>query len=196
MPLIMEPEAKKFPILSLPQKLRNRIYEYVLLSHKPVEIHEATRRRRSSVSRGAPVEVPGRISALLRSCKQIRREAAPLFFGRNTFIIPWGFPNLGCRWLESLAPSHRRALRDVRFCYGDGAFWTVYDAKVALSALRMSLDSTKVLSELQETKLWVPVCEFSVHTWTELYKRDDAHWVSSEGDVKRFSDGKDIEWKL
>lgn len=84
----------------------------------------------------------------------------------------------------------------MRFCYGDGAFWTVYDAKVALSALRMSLDSTKVLSELQETKLWVPVCEFSVHTWTELYKRDDAHWVSSEGDVKRFSDGKDIEWKL
>lgn len=174
------PEAKPFRFMDLTSKIRQKIYEYALVSPSPIEIHEATRRRRSSVSRGAPIETPGRISALLRTSKQVRREAAPLFFSQNTFVIPWGFPNLGVRWLEYLTPVHRRLLRDVRFCYGDGAFWTIYDARTALSSLRLALDRSGALLELKEMVLWVPVCEFSVHTWKELHERDDAQWVSME----------------
>lgn len=195
MPLIMDSNEKAFPFMSLQSKLRQRIYEYVLVSPEPIEIHEAKRRRRSSVSRGAPIEAPGSISALLRVCKQIRREAAPLFFGKNTFIIPWGFPNLGCCWLESLAPQHRRALQDVRFCYGDGAFWSVYDARTALSALRYGLERSGALSDLKDLKIWLPVSEFSVHTWKELYEREDAQWVSAD-EVRSFSDGRKLEFNV
>lgn len=182
MPLIMDqPEAKPFRFMDLLPKIRQRVYEHVLVSEAPIEIHEATRRRRSSVSRGTPVEAPGRISALLRTNKQIRREAAPFFFSRNTFVIPWGFPNLGVRWLDYLTPQHRRLLRDVRFCYGDGAFWTIYDARTALSSLRLALERSGALADLKEMTLWVPVCEFSVHTWKELHQREDAEWVSMDG---------------
>lgn len=119
-----------------------------------------------------------RVSSMLHVCSQIRQEASETFYSHNTFVIPWGFPNLGCRWLDSLSTANRRCLRHVRFCYGDGAFWTVYDAKIALSSLEMSLMKSGAWADLQHLKLCVPVCEFSVHTWRELQERKDALWVS------------------
>ena len=166
------------PFLQLPDILRRPIYEYILASSsEPIEIH-AQARRSSIPPNGEPPK--SRISSLLQVCSQIRREASPIFYSSNTFIIPWGFPNLGCRWLEDLAPSNRSALRDVRFCYGDGAFWTVYDARIALSSLQAGLKQSGTLADLQELKLWVPVCEWSVHSWKQLAERDDAMWVSAD----------------
>lgn len=125
---------------------------------------------------------------------------APSFYPSNTFIIPWGFPNLGVNWLQSLSPPHRRLLRDVRFCYGDGAFWTIYDARTALTSLKMALERTGAAADLKDMQLFVPVCEFSVHTWKELHDRDDASWVSMD-EVRPFSPGlwkggKEVDMKL
>jgi hypothetical protein len=68
----------------------------------------------------------------------------------------------------------------VRFCFGDGAFNTIYDAKVALFALETGLKNSGSLQDLQDAVLRVPVCEWSVHTWTQLYEREDAEWVSKD----------------
>ncbi|KXT05989.1 hypothetical protein AC578_308 [Pseudocercospora eumusae] len=160
---------------SLPLTLRRPIYDLLLISSKPIEIHPKARRASvKSRSEEQPQPVLGR-PAILQTCKQIREEATPIHYEKNIFVIPWGFPNLGCTWLDSLTIAQRRSLRDVRFCYGDGAFWTVYDARIALSSLKTALAKSGSLLDLTEAKLWVPVCEFSVHTWTELADRNDAH---------------------
>lgn len=147
------------PLLRLPQRLRHFIYEYVLVCQDPIEIHPKARRN-SVVSRSQERHQPPRLSSLLQVCRQIRNEASPVFYEQNTFIVPWGFPNLGCRWLDELTTAQRQSLRDVRFCYGDGAFWTVYDAKVALSSLQAGLKKSGSAADLQQLKLWVPVCEW------------------------------------
>lgn len=187
---IMSPSTQpQPPFMRIPLILRQAIYEQVLLSPTPIEIHSAARRD-SVTSRSAgrsPSKKP-RSSSLLQVCTQIRHEAALIYYSQNTFVIPWGFPNLGCRWLEALQRENRWALRNVCFCYGDGAFWTVYDARTALSALRMALGRSLVLKDLEEMKLWVPVCEFSVHTWGDLDQREDALWVC-EQEVVPFSKG-------
>ena len=183
----LEPTVKSCFLELLPLSLRRPIYELVLISSKPIEIHPKARRASvKSRSEEQPQPVLGR-PAILQTCKQIREEATPIHYEKNIFVIPWGFPNLGCRWLDSLTIAQRRSLRDVRFCYGDGAFWTVYDARIALSSLRTGLAKSGSLLDLTETKLWVPVCEFSVHTWTELADRNDAQWVSIE-ETKPFSE--------
>ncbi|KAI5367683.1 hypothetical protein Slin15195_G028140 [Septoria linicola] len=166
------------PLLRLPESLRRPIYEYSLVSSDPIEIHPQA--RRNSVVSQSPLgeRGPSRFSSLLQVCRQIRQEASSIYYEKNTFIVPWGFPNLGCRWLDEMTTSTRLSLRDVRFCYGDGAFWTVYDAKTALSSLQTGLKKSGALADLQELKLWVPVCEWSVHSWRELKERDDACWVS------------------
>lgn len=86
-------------LMRLPLSIRRTIYGYTLISDDPIEIHALT--RRSSVgSRSAERRstLP-RVSLLLQTNSQIRREAAPLYYGRNIFVLPWGFPGLGCRWL-------------------------------------------------------------------------------------------------
>ncbi|KAF2213082.1 hypothetical protein CERZMDRAFT_83989 [Cercospora zeae-maydis SCOH1-5] len=167
------------PLLRLPYRLRRFIYEYALVYQDPIEIHPKARRN-SVVSRSQERhrQLP-RLSSLLHVCRQIRNEASPTFYEQNTFIVPWGFPNLGCRWLDELSTANRQSLRDVRFCYGDGAFWTEYDAKVALSSLQAGLKKSGSAADLQQLKLWVPVCEWSVHNWRELSHRADALWVNT-----------------
>ncbi|CZT23551.1 uncharacterized protein RCC_09265 [Ramularia collo-cygni] len=168
-------------LMLLPLNIRRIIYGYALISSEPIEIHALA--RRNSVSSHSPdnkrSNLP-RVSLLLQTCSRIRKEAAPIYYGSNIFVLPWGFPGLGCRWLDSLAPSHRRSLRDVRFCFGDGAFNTTYDAKVALFALETALKKSGSYPDLQDAVLRVPVCDWSVFTWTDLYDREDANWVSDK----------------
>lgn len=114
--------------MRLPLSIRRIIYGYALISEETIEIHELTRRNsvtahrnsissrrdsvsshrnsmskhRPSISSPSPVEPPSnlpRVSLLLQTCSQIRKEAAPIYYGLNIFVLPWGFPGLGCRWL-------------------------------------------------------------------------------------------------
>lgn len=59
-------------------------------------------------------------------------------------------------------------------------------------SLRMALERSGALPDLKEMMLWVPVCEFSVHTWKELHERDDAQWVSME-ETRPFSKGGELK---
>ncbi|KAK5112303.1 hypothetical protein LTR85_011575 [Meristemomyces frigidus] len=58
------------PLLKIPPELRNIIYDLVLTSDKPIDTQDTA---------------AARVSALLATCTQIRREAAPIFYGQNTF---------------------------------------------------------------------------------------------------------------
>ncbi|KAK5704352.1 hypothetical protein LTR97_003370 [Elasticomyces elasticus] len=59
-------------LLDLPPELRNAIYEYALVIHQPI-----------TISKTSQWTQPG----LLRACKQIRQEAAPIYYGMNQFHI-------------------------------------------------------------------------------------------------------------
>lgn len=86
--------------MRLPLGIRRMIYGYALISEEPIEIHALA--RRNSVSSHSPEgkrsNLP-RVSLLLQTCSQIRKEAAPIYYGKNVFVLPWGFPGLGCRWM-------------------------------------------------------------------------------------------------
>ena len=66
-----------------------------------------------------------------------------------------------------------------------------YDELLAETGLKKSGS----LSDLQNVVLRVPVCEWSVHTWTQLYERQDAEWVSAN-EVRPFAMDKHVGMKL
>ena len=72
--------------LDLPAELRNRIYEFVLVEDEPIVLFDWN--LRCTDYRWQP--------KLLRTCKTIRSEAGPIFYGQNTFHYPrpWKTPKL------------------------------------------------------------------------------------------------------
>lgn len=65
------PERSSNPLLGLPAELRNRIYRFALIKPKSIDIDK--------------IKWPTHQPALLKTCKQIRREALGLFYFENRF---------------------------------------------------------------------------------------------------------------
>ena len=62
-------------LLAIPPELRNRIYDEVLISSYKIGLTNTEEER------------TWRCPALLQTCTQIRREAAGIYYSRNTFVI-------------------------------------------------------------------------------------------------------------
>ena len=74
-------------LLALPLELRMIVYEYVLISQKPLysqEIEVGDRRMMPSDRYSLPPEID---STILRPCKSIFREAHPVLYRGNTFVF-------------------------------------------------------------------------------------------------------------
>jgi hypothetical protein len=80
LPPVIEEANITTPLLELPPELRNEIYHLVL------------HRSRRIVISGSVPEVP-----LILTCKQIRSEARPIFYGINKFSVR-GFNYSGSKW--------------------------------------------------------------------------------------------------
>lgn len=98
------------PLAKLPQELRNRIYENVLVSDSPIRI--------ASIS---PSELPSvwKPPGLLQTCRQVAAEATAIFYGRNTFWERNSSSSLGSdlllrKWLRKLPAEKRSFIR--RLC--------------------------------------------------------------------------------
>ncbi|KAI7295314.1 hypothetical protein KC315_g18982 [Hortaea werneckii] len=98
-----ELSQKSCPLFPLPPELRNRIYDFALLSkpHLSIDGHRTALRLPRAISPN-----------FLHTCKRINREAAPIFFGRVTFWYQ-GTPSF-LRWLHKIGERHRKLLIRVR----------------------------------------------------------------------------------
>lgn len=85
-PQAMPTNPSTSPLLALPAKLRNTIYEYLLIFSTPIHIYyrgySEDEPRRVQFQRDQGVENPAK---LFLSCKAINREAASTYYSNNTF---------------------------------------------------------------------------------------------------------------
>lgn len=81
-PLAAPPQQTPPTLRTIPPELRNRIYAYTLVQEQPIELSTGSSKN---------------TSALLRTCRQIRQEASPMFYTANEFT----FKIHGYRGLEA-----------------------------------------------------------------------------------------------
>ena len=91
------------PLFLIPPELRNRIYDFALLSDSHLSIDG-----RHTALQLSPATLPN----LLQTCKRINREAAPIFYGRVTFWYQ-GTPFF-LKWLHVIGERSRKLLIRVR----------------------------------------------------------------------------------
>lgn len=116
----------------LPAELREEIYELVLCRHQPHSILLSSRPPTIPAQRAASTPL-----SLAQTCRQIRIESLPIFFGGNRFEFrtdristherPYGagalwLPSLE-NWLYTIGDTNRRRLRTVDI---EIRFWTVH----------------------------------------------------------------------
>lgn len=94
------------PLSRLSPELRNQIYEMILVRDTDIKVWKTSQRRQFR-----------RSPALLRTCVEIRREAAPIFYGQNIFLVrAWNRAEVRkmlVSWLRTLG-SMRPLLRRIR----------------------------------------------------------------------------------
>lgn len=92
--------------LSLPAELRIKVYEYALIYPSSMyEITLCTEQDRSS--HREPI-----VTALLRTCRTIAYEAAPILYGRNCFKAINSTPF--SLWLEAIGPINIQFLKSIQ----------------------------------------------------------------------------------
>jgi hypothetical protein len=107
--------------LQLPAELRNRIYELILIQDE--EIDAATWCRLPHSPRCLPggsipsfrsLIIHGFEPALLSTCKQVRKEGLPIFYGQNTFFGGPGESTIWLNWLQKLSPLKRGLVKNIK----------------------------------------------------------------------------------
>lgn len=107
------------PLSRLPAELRNYIYELVCVTDNPIIIS-------FRYFWDPPM--------LLQTCRQLRAEAAPIYYGDNIFHAEEGqLSTLGSleMWLRTIGEEARRLIRTIHFSHLDAYFnvFSVEDAK-------------------------------------------------------------------
>jgi hypothetical protein len=77
-------------LLKLPSELRNQIYEHVLVATHGIDANTWCRTRRIQNFYTSNTIKYAMEPALLATCKQIRGEGLPIFYGQNTFFAKRG----------------------------------------------------------------------------------------------------------
>ncbi|KAL8992741.1 MAG: hypothetical protein Q9169_006873, partial [Polycauliona sp. 2 TL-2023] len=80
-----------FPFLHLPGEIRNQIYEMCLVVHGTINPHPNHQQENRIVPKGQSKPSV----ALLRVSKQVKAEAQPILFGKNTWLNNQNVINLG-----------------------------------------------------------------------------------------------------
>ncbi|RMZ92585.1 hypothetical protein DV736_g147, partial [Chaetothyriales sp. CBS 134916] len=117
------------PLMKLPSELRFRVYMMVLVTDSPIVFHE-----RRDFARSAQ---------LLRTCRAIEQEAAPVLYGRNSFhferthsvrgrFFEQGWSAIGFkdvrRFLETIGSTNVSHLKHVSFLLEDGYLFHYFPA--------------------------------------------------------------------
>lgn len=97
--------------LRLPAELRNSIYELVVVWEAPIRV-------KALGTPDSPSHVPTLVvqPELARTCRAIRREVLPIFYGMNNFLIGvYGLCDtfLAEDWLTAIGGRNRELMRNV-----------------------------------------------------------------------------------
>lgn len=149
--------------MDLPQEVRNQISGYVLPGDETIDLwpKSASYLDARTVKRRSVDSYKQKISPrlkLLRVCKQLNAECAPLFYGRNGFR----FTNLNawivlCAFMHTIGPANRAELRRLTvhvpfggYCHETGSIDKLAETKSSreklygeLCAMRLSIPVTK-----------------------------------------------------
>jgi hypothetical protein len=168
-------------LLAIAPELRNSIYEYTLIAPEP--LNTVKRISRFSSEKGAMIRGSEfrQEPALLWTCKQIRAEALPIFYGANTFHD--SAQDIGGFWfLRHLTAEKRAVLRALRVSYRfdrfDRAWTNIPKEQTSLKAL-LKWDPFKCLSLLAHAN--------PARLGQGLYGRDEAPAVERRPEHTRLT---------
>ncbi|KAF2162642.1 hypothetical protein M409DRAFT_26883 [Zasmidium cellare ATCC 36951] len=98
-------------LLTLPPELRNKVYTLTLIQPTAIQISERSTAP-STAAQGATLHYNRLIEpALLFSCRQIRFEALPIFYGENVFFT--ALKDAIAPWLLAIGPAKAGMVRHV-----------------------------------------------------------------------------------
>lgn len=147
--------------MDLPREVRNQISGYALPNNETIELwpRSASPSDAQTVKRQSADFYKRKISPrlkLLRVCKQLNAECAPLFYGRNEFR----FTNLNawivlCAFMHTIGPANRAELRRLTVHIPFGGYCHEMGSTDKLAETKSSLE--KLYSELSVMHLSVPV---------------------------------------
>jgi hypothetical protein len=99
----MPPPPRRLTFFSLPLKLRTLIYKNALIAKRGSQIMPLVKRDEAKETL---------VPSLLRTCKAIYSEAAPILYSENIFLIDW--PRDVRKWFERIGPTNIRYLKSIR----------------------------------------------------------------------------------
>ncbi|KAK7456307.1 hypothetical protein CaCOL14_004351 [Colletotrichum acutatum] len=74
-----QPKSRTCPFLRIPLEIREDIYKYILVADEPIRVHQGW-------SAVYPRNRVGIRTDLIRTCRQVRKEALNTLYGENTFL--------------------------------------------------------------------------------------------------------------
>lgn len=96
----------------LPTPIREKIYRLHLVQEDPIDFGDFRDACGDFVARPPWPGRPARaMPRLLQLCKRTEREAAPIYFGENTFLVTDPYPVW--QWKERLWPRHMKLIRQM-----------------------------------------------------------------------------------
>ena len=104
-----------FPLFELPPELRVTIYEMALVESGPIQLTTFCNNQAAELSKGDFCNLIAG-SRALQTSRQIRAEASPIFYARNTFAVALFNINemaTGYKWLQSIAVPSRALMGHV-----------------------------------------------------------------------------------
>ena len=168
-------QSSRIGFLHLPPELRNRIYGSVFIENHPIDMNSWAQASTEPVLADRLGELMITFSSepsLLRTCRELRKEALPIFYGQNIFDSPVCLAD-DC-WelrLAKLEPHKAKMVRCIRF----KSYWSdmPYSVEFALGLQRSvtSLESahqwtTQKRIPLNEGALFVEVEVLGRFFWT------------------------------
>lgn len=124
-------------LLALSPELRNQIYYLALVEPTPLHLNNPSPTEKPGGDRHySPTAVQ---PSLLRTCRQIRSESLPVFYGNNAFQIYGGYL-LIARWWKALSERDQGFIKDIRRITESGPWNSEEPAVLAANRLETMLE--------------------------------------------------------
>lgn len=163
-----------FRFLDLPPELRNHVYEYALIDSTMTDRLRPRREPRKKHDRITAITRRN----LLATCRQIRKEAPPVYYGSNHFATD-GRENEVRQWLRAIGKNAVHALRSLVVDYS----WDVCEC--------MPLDSPEYSSIT--IKLSSKGTGKSRVRWVEMTTRTVVHYVGCPCEVEEEEELEEVD---
>lgn len=169
--------------MSLPPELRNRVYDLAIVELLPVPINEHLQAVYNMTPSGNLMLWTFNDPRLLNTCQQIYNEAAPVYYGRNTFTSTWSPRGTVLIWLRTIGKEKIAMLKRAQVHDQTQYHFTLVNSMLKMEGCEtlfkkegvpLSKDVFRVLTQ-------VPGLGFVFFSRSEIEARmDDDDWVEHQ----------------